>query len=439
MSVKAILQQFDKIEAASGRNAKVALVREIADKHPDMLREIVKYAVYPMWVYRTGAPNGFMPSVAYEMEETLSSSAWFSFRATLSDLRDRSVTMFDGKQALDCLFRKLDTLHFKWFSRIINRDLKMGFQDWNKFFPGMIPAEPVMLCDKWDGENLTGEWIAEPKLDGLRAAVVIDGDGNCTAISRGNKEFWNWDHIASEIKSLGLRNVTLDGEFYAGNFGLSLSITKSQRPHPEASKLKYWIFDVIMAKDWNELRCPLTTKQRKQTLKTIFATARDLGLTVNHLVEVEGIQVTSVEEIEQAAQVYYDRGFEGSVLKRMDAPYVWDRSSTWLKIKPEEDADLTIVGANLGQGRHSSRLGALVVEGTVTYKKKQFFVRSNVGGGLSDSVRDHLWNEFVEGRLEGKTVEVTFQDVTSEVTLTEGVPSLRFPKFKRMRPDKDRA
>lgn len=444
--MKEILQAFDQVEAASGRNAKMAVIKDIASKYPTQLREIVQYTINPMWSYRTGAPNGFTPSVAYEMEDTASSAAWVSLRSTLNDLKSRSVAMFDGKQSLDCLFRKLDTLHFKWFTRVINRDLKFGFQDWNKIFPGLIPSEPVMLCDKWNGEKLDGVWVVEPKLDGLRAAVMVDEHGNCTAISRGNKEFWNWDHIANQITLLGLKNVVLDGEFYAGNFGLSLSITKSQRQHPEAQKLNYWIFDMLTMDEWNSLKCTRTLGERKEKINQTFQYFENYRIgqagtpvvDCPNLIIVNSVRVESVEDIDEQAQIYYDQGFEGGVVKRMDSTYVWDRSSLWLKIKPEEDADLIIVDANLGQGRHSDRLGALVVEGTVTYKKKQYQVRSNVGGGLSDVDRDHLWNEHRAGRLVGRCVEVTFQDVTSEVCLTEGTPSLRFPKFKRMRPDKDR-
>lgn len=443
--MKEILQAFSLVEAASGRNAKMAILRDIVAKYPNQVRELVQYTTNPMWSYRTGAPSSF--SVQNEITENVSENYWFVVREILDGLRSRKIQMSDAKSSLIDVFNQLDWLHQKWFTRVINRDFKFGFQDWNKFFPGLIPAEPVMLCNKWDGEKLEGNWVAEPKLDGLRAAVMVDEHGNCTAISRGNKEFWNWEHIANQITLLGLKNVVLDGEFYAGNFGLSLSITKSQRPHSEARKLNYWIFDMLTMDEWNSLECNRTLGDRKaainQTIQYFENYRRgQCGTPVvdcPNLIIAEPVPVHSIEEIEQVAQSHYDLGFEGSVLKRLDSRYVWDRSSMWLKIKPEEDADLTIVGANVGQGRHSDRLGALVVEGTVTYKKKQYQVRSNVGGGLSDVERDRLWVEHRNGTLIGKCVEVTFQDVTSEVCLTEGTPSLRFPKFKRMRPDKDRS
>lgn len=59
-------------------------------------------------------------------------------------------------------------------------------------------------------------------------------------------------------------------------------------------------------------------------------------------------------------------------------------------------------------------------------------VVSKVGGGFLDSERDYFWAEHRAGRLVGKTVEVLFQDVTTEISTTSQA-SLRFPRFKKLK------
>jgi ATP-dependent DNA ligase len=120
--------------------------------------------------------------------------------------------------------------------------------------------------------------------------------------------------------------------------------------------------------------------------------------------------------------------------------YVWDRTNDWLKIKPEVDCDVTVVDAKLGDpGRkHENTLGRFVVKGIVTYKKKQYDILSYCGGGLKDTERDMFWKMHQEGKLVGLVIQVKYQDVTTAICADSAgrQPSLRFPRFQRVRLDK---
>lgn len=117
-------------------------------------------------------------------------------------------------------------------------------------------------------------------------------------------------------------------------------------------------------------------------------------------------------------------GYEGIMIKAVDAPYECKRSSFWMKWKPTITVDLSIVGVEEGTGRNAGRLGALICEGVDNGRD----IRVNVGSGLSDLDRDEYWT--VRDELNGRVVEVEADAVTQN---QDGTYSLRFPRFVRFR------
>ena len=117
-------------------------------------------------------------------------------------------------------------------------------------------------------------------------------------------------------------------------------------------------------------------------------------------------------------------GYEGIMIKDLDAPYECKRTKSWLKWKPTITVDLTISDFEEGTGRNSGRLGAIVCEGVDDERN----IRVNVGSGFSDTNRDEYWNN--RDRLLGCVVEVQADAVTQN---QDGSYSLRFPRFVRFR------
>jgi DNA ligase 1 len=70
------------------------------------------------------------------------------------------------------------------------------------------------------------------------------------------------------------------------------------------------------------------------------------------------------------------------MLHRADAPYVTGRSDVLLKLKPQLDAEATVVRHIPGKGRNLGRLGALLVE---TPEGRRF----RIGTGFSEADRIH--------------------------------------------------
>jgi DNA ligase-1 len=126
----------------------------------------------------------------------------------------------------------------------------------------------------------------------------------------------------------------------------------------------------------------------------------------------------------QFADASVKQGYEGIMIKSVDAPYECKRSSFWMKWKPTITVDLTIVGFEEGTGRNTGRLGAIIFEGVDNDRT----IRVNVGTGYSDDDRSRLWA--TRPVLLGQISEIQADAVTQN---QDGSYSLRFPRFLRFR------
>jgi DNA ligase-1 len=132
-------------------------------------------------------------------------------------------------------------------------------------------------------------------------------------------------------------------------------------------------------------------------------------------------------QLERYAKDQVNLGFEGIMIKDVDAPYVCKRSTDWMKWKPVITVDLEVLGVEEGTGRNEGRLGALVCAGQDDGKD----ISVNVGSGFSDSDRDDYWAN--TNHIIGRTAEIMCDVITQN---RDGTYSLRFPRFVRFRDDK---
>jgi DNA ligase 1 len=130
---------------------------------------------------------------------------------------------------------------------------------------------------------------------------------------------------------------------------------------------------------------------------------------------------TRFVELNKAA---VDGGYEGVMIKDVDAPYECKRTHAWLKAKPFIEVTLSVTAVEEGTGRNEGRLGALVCSGEDDGKD----IRVNVGSGFTDDNRSTFWAS--RDDLIGQLVEVRADAVTQN---QDGTYSLRFPRFKTFR------
>jgi DNA ligase-1 len=193
----------------------------------------------------------------------------------------------------------------------------------------------------------------------------------------------------------------------------------------ETTDMVYSIFDIVPLEDFE--RGFWNAQQHKRL--TVLEQYRAVFDSTNCVRLMDGIEVDldtaeGHDVMRRYAEDAVEAGFEGIMIKDLDAPYECRRSTFWMKWKPVITVDLNIVGFEQGTGRNADRLGAIICEGVDNDRN----IRVNVGSGLSDSNRDEYW--LARNDLLGRVVEVAADAVTQN---QDGTYSLRFPRFVRFR------
>ena len=368
---------------------------------------------------------------------------WPQFWALLESLRTRSVTGDAARAAINDCAEFFDDEEWNTVCRrVIIKDLRCGISEktLNKVLKNTDWAIPVFTCqlaqDSTDQpKKLTGIKRLEPKLDGVRVLAVVQGM-NVSLFSRNGKEFANFPQIAKDINvyrrafqnNLGSGGrFVLDGEVTGESFQ-KLMKQAHRKSDVETGGMVYNIFDIIPLDDfqrgyWNaqqHKRFDILDRARSALVESKVGHSLRIvtGLEVD-LSSAEGHDI-----MRRYAEDCVAEGFEGIMIKAVDAPYVCKRSDYWMKWKPVISVDLEIVGFEEGTGRNEGRLGAIICEGEDNGRR----IRVNVGSGLSDSNRDEYWNS--RDDLLGHLVEVQADAVTQN---QDGTYSLRFPRFLRFR------
>ena len=366
---------------------------------------------------------------------------WPRFWALLEDLRTRGISGHRARDAIQACAEQFDSDEWNGLARrVLIKDLRCGISEKtiNKVVGKTEYKIPVFSCqlaqDSTDQpKKLRGIKRLECKLDGVRVLAVVSGS-SCTLYSRNGKEFENFPQIAEAI--LDQRKAFQHGRGTGGHFVLDGEIVGEsfqqlmrqahRKSNAETAGMVYHIFDIIPLDAFQEGHWNVQQHRRLEWLES----ARNiLSEETNCLRIMNGLDVDldtaqGHDIMRRYAENAVAEGFEGIMIKSMDAPYECKRSDFWMKWKPTISVDLNIVGFEEGTGRNKNRLGAIICEGEDNGR----LIRVNVGSGLSDSDRDEYWAD--RSNLLGHLVEVQADAVTQN---QDGSYSLRFPRFLRFR------
>ena len=368
-------------------------------------------------------------------------NAWPRFWALLESLRTRSVTGHAAREAIvECSELFDDDEWNQVCRRVIIKDLRCGISEktLNKVLKNTEWVIPVFSCqlaqDSTDRPaKMRGIKRLEPKLDGVRVLAVVQGM-NVSLFSRNGKEFANFDNIAVSIQAhrhAFQRNLgsggrfVLDGEVVGESFQ-KLMRQAQRKSDVDTKGMVYHIFDIIPLDDFQRGYWNAQQYKRFDILERARVMLEDhascLKIVSGLEVDLDGAEGHDI--MERYARDCVAEGYEGIMIKAVDAPYECKRSDFWMKWKPTISVDLEIVGFEEGTGRNQGRLGARICEGEDNGRS----IRVNVGSGLSDSDRDEYWTN--RDDLLGHLVEVQADAVTQN---QDGTYSLRFPRFLRFR------
>ena len=366
---------------------------------------------------------------------------WPKFWDMLASLRARSITGGAARQAiLDCSAEFDDVEWNTVCRRVITKDLRCGISEktLNKVLNTTEYKIPVFACqlaqDSVDQpKKLKGIKRLECKLDGVRVLAVVS-DASCVLYSRNGKVFENFPQIATAILKqrkafrygpTSSGSFVLDGEIVGESFQ-KLMKQAHRKSDAVTDSMVYHIFDALPLAALKEGHYNAPQHKRIKQLESARSVLQEETdcLRVMNGLDVDLDTAEGHDIMRRFAEDAVAQGFEGIMIKSLDAPYLCKRSDSWLKWKPVISVDLNIVGVEPGTGRNLNRLGALICEGADGGRN----IRVNVGGGFSDADRDQYWA--ARNQLLGHLVEVQADAVTQN---QDGTYSLRFPRFLRFR------
>lgn len=351
-----------------------------------------------------------------------------SFRQYIEPLyepmRSNNFTQLNCYQAMQNCGYKTD-----FIESIVNRKLRLGIG------PSQLPKDGLapMLAKKFEDIKLRNEvyYITE-KLDGNRCIARYDGS-KWLFTSRNGKPL----KVDIDMGDLPT-DVVYDGELlspqqtqdsqnaffalmhgiqiptYGGQFNSTSGLINSKA---KDKKLVYNIFDVMTDDAYYERRAFLDSLHCTSNETRILPVLAKINCNYEHSIANMLDAVTSA-------------GAEGLMLNLAHANYQHKRTQDLIKVKNTYTMDMLVYDIELGTGKYEGMVGAL----HCIVKDDDKVIEARVGSGLSDEQRA-MW---IDRSVIGKTVEVAYFSMSqSSGTYGTKLYSLRFPRLKRVRTDKN--
>jgi DNA ligase 1 len=427
-------QIIQELEADNSRLAKEAIIEREALANNVELFEGLRMCYDPMVTF--GVKK--VPSYSGPDGQGL---PWVAFKELARALALRELTGHDARDAIElALSASTEQQWNGWYRRILIKDMRAGFSETtvNKMVAKAghpefeIPLFECMLAH--DGakheKKVAGKKLLEPKLDGVRVITIVNAaNKTATMYSRNGKVLENFGHITAAIEAnieLFDRSIVLDGEMVSSSFQ-ALMKQVHRKSDAETSDARLMLFDVLPLSEFQKGESIMGQKRRSNLLRSMKAVLDKVGsIDIIPQIEVDLGSYVGELQFKQYNKDAIEAGFEGIMIKDVDAIYECKRSASWLKMKPFIEVSLTVTAVEEGTGKNAGRLGALICEGEDDGKK----IQVNVGSGLTDDQRAEFWND--QQDLLGQIVEIR-ADAATRNQDSEDVWSLRFPRFLRFR------
>lgn len=286
-------------------------------------------------------------------------------------------------------------------------------------------AQGVKNTEQLDMLMDDSNYIAQVKLDGMRAIVHITSDGlRIYSRSAGVgdptqplEKTASLPHLAT-LKFLGLEGTVLDGEILAlGKDSAELSgLVHRKDVDSDNTKVKLFVFDI------------LSFSGKKITDRPLRHRLSEL-LQISPKLQSEHIAILPYSTTPAQKRKLYDKviatGGEGIMLKNLDASYIEGErpSHTWYKAKKSATYDCVITGFSTGKGKYNTQIGAVKFGQYVEGK----LIELGQASGMSDDIRRDM--SINPKKYLGKVVTIKGME-----RLKSG--AIRHPQFGGMRADK---
>ena len=380
---------LEAIEAASGRKAKEDCLQE--NKDNPVLQEFLLKALGKDKYYVTIKED--VESAPDSRLDVLDS--YLKFLKALDALNQRRVTGNDAKEKVLAFMASCHPRVRKWYLRALNHDLRLGVsrktvekifgsgfwtgakegefhfhgcglaKKYEDAYPGdKEPEFPVAVEFKLDGERslpfLFVDGKAEPEMQiytrGLLRKTEVEG------VRPLVDQFVQISQKICELAGLPLNtDMFLDGEFLASNWNDTSSVVSKTKNFDEEQFLadvRVILFDWAPISEYMKKRFDMPWKARKQILmRAAGATRRfeKVKQATDNIYVLGHRLVYDMDALLEFHEKSLDGGFEGTMIKVLDAPHLFDRKhKNVLKLKPEDSETGEIIECCAGQGKHAA-------------------------------------------------------------------------------------
>ena len=408
---------FNTLANTKGTNAKMDFVRQkLSDKTIAKLLEITFNPYVSFNVVKVPKTK--------KVELLSPQDAWNNFIKIAMICANREKTGNAAIELMQAAFSRATKEQEKWMRKILKKNLAIGIsvKSLNKIQTGFIPTFEVSLAQKFDINRVKGnEVYVEPKLDGIRCLAIVE-NGEAKLFTRAGKLISNFDETVGEELRL-MDDGCYDGEIMSNDF-TDLMKQVYRKENKDIADVYLALFDYIPLNEWRAGKSKTSCRKRYEILEDQvgrgYRSAKRYSALFDYIRTVDRYVLPSdYEKIKAKHDEFVASGYEGAMVKIIDAPYSFGRDWSVMKFKAFFDVDVEIKGMLEGTGKHQGKLGSFVID----YKGKEV----RVGSGLSDITREQLWVD--PSSHIGRIIEVRYQEETPD-------GSLRFPTFVCFRNDK---
>jgi DNA ligase D-like protein (predicted ligase) len=300
------------------------------------------------------------------------------------------------------------------------------------------PMECALVSSLPEG----AEWIFEVKLDGYRA-IGLKNSSETILCSRNHKNFnRRFPQIAEALHDLPADTV-VDGEVVALDESGRPDFHRLQHFAAEASRIHYFVFDVLVLKQRDLTGLPLT--ERRKFLKSIKLSSGWIRIS-------EQFDISADQMLAAVRQ----QGLEGVVAKRKDSLYEpGKRTGSWSKFRVNRGQEFVVGGFIPGphgvdsiivgyyRGKDliyvaRTRNGFVPATRRMVFEKLRPLITDNCPFVNLPETGRSRWGEILDAEKMKKCVWVKSKlvAVVEFLEWTEG-DRLRHSKFVALRDDKD--
>lgn len=422
----AVYDIIEELNASNSSNHKIATLKKYKDSNLlqrllKMTYDKVEYRYYLTMNYWHKKQEAFpvVDAPSYTLEQALDFLE--------SSLAARTVTGNDAIDALDKIFRSMETKERDILIKVINRDLRIncGRTQINKVFGDLITKPVYMRCGVFSQK--TAKDITYPAFIQLKA----DGTYREMQVSNGKVEFLSRSGEQYEY-AFGDSFTELPDGHYMGEMIVDGTQNRAESngllnsDNPPMDRIKFFLWDYVTPEEYtNSSRKVKNVTKYSKRFRQLSEILDQVKYT--QLLLIESHLVNNVQEAFEKVSAWMEQGLEGGILKDANGVYRDGTSKHQLKMKLELDIDVRVTGfkeGTIGTKREQTF-------GAITFETDDGKIKGAVSGFTDEQLE--TINKDRDSYI-GKIMAVGCNDITRG--RDSDYFALSHPRFNEFRSDK---